>query len=79
MNFNTQRERGRQRIGWPADIVGGLLLLSIGLNLLVQPVIGLTDVATHILSRYLGLWTYVGGIVGVLLLSIKWLVSNYHA
>src|SRR5262245_37346201 len=75
MNFNTQRERGRQTIGWPAGIVGGLLLLSVGLQLLAQPMFGLTDAATLILSLYLGFWTYVLGIVGFLLLSVTWVVD----
>ena len=75
MNVNTQRERGRQRIGWPAGLVGGLLLLSVGLQLLAQPVFGLTDVATLILSLYLGFWTYVLGMIGVLFLSAKWVVD----
>lgn len=75
MNITTQRDEGRQGIGWPAGIVGGLLLISTGLELLVHPVFGLTDAATLILSLYLGFWTYVLGIVGFLILSTKWLVD----
>jgi hypothetical protein len=75
MNIKTQRDEGRQGIGWPAGSVGGLLLISAGLDLLAHPVFGLTDAATLILFLYLGFWTYVLGFVGFLILSTKWLVD----
>jgi hypothetical protein len=75
MNIKTQRDEGRQGIGWPAGIVGGVLFISVGLDLLAHPVFGLTDAATLILFLYLGFWTYVLGIVGFLILSTKWIVD----
>jgi hypothetical protein len=77
MNIKTQKDEGRHGIGWPAGIVGGLLLISVGLDLLAHPVFGLTDAATLILSLYLGFWTYVLGIVGFVILSTKWLVDRW--
>ncbi|MGH7258998.1 MAG: hypothetical protein ACREIM_11505 [Nitrospiraceae bacterium] len=79
MNIKTHGEGGdggNRVIGWLAGSVGGLLLFSLGLELLAHQIFGQTDVATLLLALYLAFWSSVLGIVGFLVLSIKWLVEG---
>lgn len=62
-------------IGWPTGIVGGLLLISLGLELLAHQVFGQTDVGTLLWALYLGFWSSVLGTIGFLFLVIHWLIA----
>ena len=62
-------------IGWPTGIVGGLLLISLGLELLAHQVFGQTDVGTLLWALYLGFWSSVLGTIGFLFLVIHWLMA----
>ena len=75
MNTQTQEYGGIQGIGWLAGTVGALLFISAGLGLLVHQVFGQTDMDTLLWALYLGFWTSVLGIVGFLVLSIRWSVD----
>ena len=65
-----------RRIGWRAGAVGILLLISAGLELLAHQVFGQTDVDTLLWALSLGLWTYILGFSGFLILLVQWLVSR---
>lgn len=75
MNGQSQSDEGIQGIGWLAGTVGALLLISTGLGLLAHQMFGQTDVDTLLWALYLGFWTSVLGIVGFLVLSIRWLID----
>lgn len=64
-----------QRIWWLTGIVGGLLLISLGLELLARQVFGQTDVGTLLWALYLGFWSFVLGTTGFLLLAAQWLIE----
>jgi hypothetical protein len=68
-------EKAFSRIGWIAVAVGGLLFISLGLELLAHQAFGQTDVATLLLALYLAFWSSVLGIAGFLVLSILWFVA----
>ena len=53
-----------------------MLLISLGLELLAHQIFGQTDVSTLLLALYLAFWSSVLGVVGFLVLSIKWLVER---
>jgi hypothetical protein len=76
MNTATQRDTRAQEIGWLAGTVGGLLLISLGLELLAHQTFGQTDVATFLLAVYLAFWFSVLGIAGFVVLAIAWLVTS---
>ena len=63
-----------QHIGWPTGIIGGLLLVSLGLELLARQVFGQTDVGTLLWALYLGFWGFVLSTAGLLLLVTRWLI-----
>ena len=69
---NVEEFRG---IGWLAGSVGGLLLTSLGLELIAHQVFGQTDAATLILALYLAFWISGVGVVGFLVLSMRWFVE----
>ncbi len=75
MNAHTQGDGRIQGIGWLAGTVGVLLLISTGLELIAHQVFGQTDVDTLLWALYLGFWTYVLGIAGFLIVSVRWLVD----
>lgn len=75
MHTRTQGNGTIQGDGWLVGIVGGLLLLSLGFELLAHQVFGQTDVATLLWALYLGFWSYVLGVAGFLVLAIRWLVA----
>jgi hypothetical protein len=75
MNTRIQRDTPSRGIGWLAGTVGGLLLISLGLELLAHQTFGQTDVATFLLAVYLAFWFSVFGIVGFVVLAIAWLVT----
>jgi hypothetical protein len=68
----------KQRIGWLAGTVGGLLLTGLGLELLAHQVFGQTDVATFLLAAYLAVWFSALGILGFVTLAATWLVSRHR-
>ncbi len=67
-----------QRIGWLTGIVGGLLFISLGLELLAQQTFGQTDVGTLLWALYVGFWSFILGTTGFLLLAVRWLVEWRH-
>jgi len=75
--MNTKmRENARiQHIGWSTGIVGGLLLISLGFELLAHQVFGQTDLGTLLWALYLGFWSFALGTIGLLLLAVQWLVE----
>jgi hypothetical protein len=56
--------------------IGGLLLTSLGLELLAHQAFGPTDVAALLLAEYLAVWLSGLSIVAVLVLSIAWLMEG---
>lgn len=78
MNTTIQRNGRMQRIWWLTGIVGGLLLISLGLELLARQVFGQTDVGTLLWALYLGFWSFVLGTTGFLLLAAQWLIEWKH-
>jgi hypothetical protein len=80
--METQEDRNEtsmRRIGWQAVVVGGLLFISFGLELVAHQTFGQTDVATLLLALYLAFWSSVLGIFGFLMLSIRWFVEWRHS
>lgn len=75
MNAKIRKNRRIQHIGWPTGIVGGLLLISLGLELLAHQVFGQTDVGTLLWALYLGFWGFVLGTTGLLLLAVQWWIE----
>lgn len=78
MNNTLQEESRGHPIGWLTGLVGGLLLISLGLELLANQVFGHTDVGTLLWALYLGFWSFVLGTTGFLLLAGQWLVEWQH-
>ena len=76
MNIITQDDGRIRGIGWLAGSTGTMLLISLGLELLAHQIFGQTDVSTLLLALYLAFWSSVLGVVGFLVLSIKWLVER---
>jgi hypothetical protein len=76
MDNTIQRDRGIQHVIWSTGIVGGLLLLSLGLELLAHQVFGQTDLGTLLWALYLSFWSYALGVTGFLLLLIRWLIAR---
>ena len=63
-----------QGMGWVAGITSLLLLISAGgLELFAQQTLGQTSVATILLTLFLAFWSYVLGIVGLVLSVVWWL------
>ncbi len=75
MNNTLQEESRERHIGWLTGIVGGLLLISLGLELCARQVFGYTDVGTLLWALYLGFWSFLLGATGFVLLSAQWLVE----
>ena len=75
MNSKTRGNSVFQGMGWVVGSVSLLLLISAGLELFVQQTLGHNSVATIILALFLAFWSYVLGLVGLLFLSVRWLVS----
>ena len=75
MPINARRDRGIQGIGWLAAGAGASLVISVGLELFAHQLFGQTSLATFILAIYLGFWSCVLGIFGVLILSLRWLLE----
>ena len=76
MNRTLQEESRGQHIGWLTGLVGGLLLISLGLELCARQVFGHTDVGTLLWALYLGFWSFVLGTIGFLLLARRWLLES---
>ena len=75
MDNTIQRDRGIQHVLWSTGIVGGLLLISLGLELLAHQVFGRTDLGTLLWALYLSFWSFILGTTGLLLLIIRWLIA----
>ena len=73
MTSKTRATSTFQRAGWV--VVSLLLLISAGLPLFARQALGQVSVATIILALYLASWSYVLGLVGLLFLSVRWLVN----
>lgn len=76
MNSKIQGDGRIQHIGWLTGLVGGLLLISLGFELLARQVFGHTDVGTLLWALYLGFWSFVLGATGFLLFAVQWLVEG---
>ncbi len=76
MNSKTRENGVFQRMGRVVGSVSLLLLISAGgLELFAQQTLGQVSVATILLTLFLAFWSYVLGLVGLLFLSVQWLVS----
>ncbi len=76
MNSKTRENGVFQRMGRVVGSVSLLLLISAGgLELFAQQTLGQVSVATILLTLFLAFWSYVLGLVGLLFLSVRWLVS----
>ena len=76
MNSKTRGNSVFQGMGWVVGSVSLVLLVSaVGLALFARQALGQVSVATIILPLYLASWSYVLGLVGLLFLSVRWLVS----
>ena len=76
MNSMTRENGVFQGMGWVVGSVSLLLLIGAGgLELFAQQTLGQVSVATLLLTLFLAFWSYVRGLVGLLFLSVQWLVS----
>jgi len=76
MNSKTRGNSVFQGMGWIVGSVSLVLLVSaVGPALFARQALGQVSVATIILALYLASWSYVLGLVGLLFLSVRWLVS----
>ena len=75
MNSKTRGNGGFQGMGWVGGSAVALLLISAGLTLFVGQAVGQASVATILLALYLASLSYVLGLVGLVLLSVWWLVK----
>ena len=73
MTSKTRATSTFQRAGWV--VVSLLLLISAGLPLFAWQALGQVSVATILLALYLATWSYVLGLVGLLFLSVRFLVN----
>ena len=73
MTSKTRATSAFQRAGWV--VVWLLIVISIGLPLFARQALGQVSVATIILALSLATWSYLLGLVGLLFLSVRWLVS----
>ena len=74
MNSKTRGNGGFQGMGWVGGGAAALLLISAGLTLFVGQAVGQVSVATILLALYLASLSYVLGLVGLVLLSLWWLL-----
>jgi hypothetical protein len=72
MKSTIQEETDLQHTLWPIVIVGGLLLSSLGLELLAHQVFEQIDLGTLLWALYLRFWSFVLGTAGFLLLAARW-------
>jgi hypothetical protein len=75
MNSHTGRNGEFQGMGWVGDSAVLLLLIGTGLVVFVQQTLEHVSLATTLLALYLSSWAYVLGLLGLLFLSVRWLVS----
>ncbi|MGH7229019.1 MAG: hypothetical protein ACREIH_07350 [Nitrospiraceae bacterium] len=76
MNSKAQGSGAFQGAGWVVGSVSLVLIISAGgLELLAQQTLGQASVAAILLTLFLAFWSYVLGLVGLLFLSVRWLVS----
>jgi len=67
---------GFQRSRWVVGSISLLLLISaVALTLFTQHALGQASAATILLALYLAAWSYVLGLLGLVLLSVWWLVG----
>ena len=78
MNIITLGDGEIRGVGWLVGGTGTFLLISLGLELLAHQIFGQTDMATLLLALYLAFWSLGLGIVGFLMLSIRWLGGWWH-
>jgi hypothetical protein len=75
MNIKTQGNRGIGGMGWVAGGVSALLLISDGVALMAQQAHEQVSATILLMALYLAPWFYVLGLVGLLSLSVWWLVG----
>ncbi len=75
MNSKTRGDDVFQGMGWVAGSTSALLFISDGLALLAQQAHEQVSVTILLLALYLAPWLYVLGLVGLLFLSVWWLVG----
>ncbi len=78
MNGDIQRDRRQRRMDRVAAIAGLLLLISLGLELQAHQFFGRTSIEMLLLALYLGFWSYVVGLVFLLVLVVQWLLTWDH-
>jgi hypothetical protein len=76
MDTKIQEDASLQPIVWPTTIVGWLLLISLGLELLAHQVFRQIDLGTLLWALYLSFWSFVLGTAGFLLLAVRWCLSG---
>lgn len=77
----TTRRKGMFRGMWLLGSAIGLLFISAGLTLLGRRAIGHTSVANVLLLFYFASWSYVVGLLGLVLPPVWWLFfgMTHHA
>lgn len=78
MKSKAQEDTRLQHTLRPAGIVGALLLISLGLELLAHQVFGQIDLGTLLWALYLSFWSFALGTTGFLLLTARWLREWRH-
>jgi hypothetical protein len=83
MRNGTRVSSGFKGMGWIFAGAGTLLLISAGLEFFVRQTVEQTSLPTILELLYLAFWSYVAGvvllIVAPLWLVVSWLVANRHA
>jgi hypothetical protein len=75
MQTRNQEDGRGQGDGWLVGIVGGLLFVGLGFELLAYQAFGQTDIGTLLWAVYLGFWSSVLGAIGFLFLVVRWLIA----
>jgi hypothetical protein len=78
MNRKTPENRVFQGMGWMIGTVSTLFLISAGLELFVRQAFRQVSIATVLLALSLASWSYVLGLVGLIFLTVWWLVKLWH-
>src|SRR5713226_6566253 len=75
MNCKTRGNGVFQGMGWMIGSVSMLFLISVGLELFVRQAFRQASIATILLALSLASWSYVLGLVGLIFLTVWWLLK----
>ena len=78
MTSKTRENHLFKGMGWVVGSAVALLLISAGLTFFAGQALGQASVATILLALYLASLSYVLGLVGLVLVSVWWLVRWLH-